>query len=221
MQLRLRQRDIPAFVQIVAFFLTLAAICLPHHAQAADDEIVIVVLGDSLTAGYGLPSAASFPARLERALSRTGRKVRIINAGVSGDTTAGGLARLDWAVPPEADAVIVELGANDALRGLSVAAARRNLDAILTRLRQRRLPVLLTGMEAPRTMGRAYRNRFRAMFTELAAKHKATLYPFFLDGVALQPELNQADGIHPNAKGVQKIVQKILPAVEALITKLP
>jgi len=182
-------------------------------AQAAAKSLKIVMLGDSLTAGYGLPPSQALPVRLQTALKQNGYDAEIINAGVSGDTTAGGLARLDWSVPDDADGVIVELGANDALRGLPAANARKNLDAILTRLGQRKIPVLLTGMLAPLNMGETYRAEFAAIFPDLSRKHRVPLYPFFLDGVAANAELNQADGKHPNGKGVDVLVQRLTPVV--------
>ncbi len=179
----------------------------------------IVVLGDSLTAGLGLATSEAFPAQLGRALAERGHAVEMINAGVSGDTTGAGLERLDWAVPEGVDAVIVELGANDALRGLDPDAARRNLEAIVAKLRQRRLAVLVAGMRAPRNLGEPYAARFDGMFEAVAERHGALLYPFFLDGIALDPKLNQGDGIHPNAAGVAEIVRRMLPSVERLIAR--
>jgi acyl-CoA thioesterase-1 len=192
-------------------------------AEPAAPPVRLVVLGDSLTAGYGLPRADAFPARLEQALRAEGLAVSVIDAGVSGDTTAGGRARLGWALgrtPGEApDAVIVELGANDALRGLDPEEAYRNLDAILTELGRRGIPVLLAGMLAPPNMGSAYASRFAAIYPRLAKQHGVALYPFFLDGVAGDPALNQADGIHPNARGVAEIVRRITPAAADLVRR--
>lgn len=179
----------------------------------------ILVFGDSLTAGYGLPPDEAFPVKLEAALKAKGHDVIVINGGVSGDTAADGLARLDWTLTPDVSAVIVELGANDALRGLPVQQAEESLDQILVTLKDRRLPVLLAGMRAPRNMGPDYGQAFDAMFPRLAAKHDTLLYPFFLDGVAANLDLNQADGMHPNGKGVEIIVSRILPAAEALIAQ--
>ena len=194
-----------------ALVITLALAFTP--AQAAATSLKIVMLGDSLTAGYGLPPSQALPVRLQTALKQNGYDAEIINAGVSGDTTAGGLARLDWSVPDDADGVIVELGANDALRGLPAANARKNLDAILTRLGERKIPVLLTGMLAPLNMGETYSAEFAAIFPDLSRKHRVPLYPFFLDGVAANAELNQADGKHPNGKGVDVLVQRLTPVV--------
>jgi acyl-CoA thioesterase I len=182
--------------------------------------VKIVALGDSLTAGLGLPADATFPVRLQRALTQKGIAAEIVNAGVSGDTTANGLARLDWSVPDGTDAVILELGANDALRGLDPAKARANLDAILRRLAARKLPVLLAGMRAPPNMGADYVKAFDGIYPAVAAAHGAILYPFFLDRVAAERGLNQGDGIHPTAAGVDVIVAKILPQVEELVARV-
>lgn len=194
----------------------LVALIFARPAQAQDAP-VLVILGDSLTAGYGLAPEDSFPQRLQRHLDGQGIKVRIENAGVSGDTTHGGLARLDWSVGADADAVILELGANDALRGLPPEQALANLDAMLQRLQQRKLPVLLTGMRAPRNMGAEYTAAFDAIFPKLAGKHQVAFYPFFLDGVVANPELNQPDMLHPNPAGVEVIVRNIAPFVIRLL----
>ncbi len=184
---------------------------LASAAAAAVTGRTIVALGDSLTAGYGLPRKDAFTARLGAALAAAGVKARVVNAGVSGDTSAGGLARIDWLLAEKPDLVIVELGANDALRGLDPEETRRNLDAILARIKKSGARVLLAGMRAPPNMGREYAADFDRIFPDLAKQHKVPLYPFFLDGVAADPALNQADGIHPNAKGVSVIVDRILP----------
>ncbi|MHA1107516.1 MAG: arylesterase [Alphaproteobacteria bacterium] len=189
----------------------------PVDVAGAGTMARIVVLGDSLTAGYGLAAEDAFPARLEAALRAGGYKVRVINAGVSGDTSAGGLARLDWALAEAPDAAIIELGANDALRGLPPAMTRANLDAIVTRLKGRGIKVLLTGMRAPPNMGSAYGAAFDAIYPALAEAHEVALYPFFLDGIALKRALNQPDGMHPNAKGVAAIVDRIVPYVVRLL----
>ena len=194
-------------------FLALAA------AGPADQPVRIVVLGDSLVAGFGLAPAQAFPAQLERALRARGRAVEVINAGVSGDTTAGGLARLAWAVPEQTDAVILELGANDALRGLDPAGARSNLDKIITTVRANGAEVLLAGMFAPRSLGKDYVRAFESIYPDLATKYALILYPFFLQGVAMDPKLNLDDGLHPNARGVAEITKNILPAVEQLIER--
>ncbi|MGE5503727.1 MAG: arylesterase [Actinomycetota bacterium] len=178
----------------------------------------ILALGDSLTAGYGLAPSEAFPVQLEGALRRQGYDVRVINAGVSGDTSAGGLARLDWALADRPQAAILELGANDGLRGLDPRGTKANLDAILTRLEGDHVAVVFTGMVAPPNMGKAFADQYRQVFADLAAKHpKAVFYPFFLDGVASDPALNQGDGIHPNGKGVAAIVERILPSVKRVL----
>ncbi len=187
---------------------------------AAMRPLKLVALGDSLTAGYGLPGEAAFPAVLERALRAKGYAVSIANAGVSGDTTSGGLARLDWSVPDGTDGVILELGANDMLRGIDPNVARQALDQILARLRERGIPVLLTGMYASRNLGPDYVARFEAIFPDLAKKYGVPLYPFFLDGVAGVRELALPDGLHPTAKGVQVIVERIVPTVERFVAQL-
>ncbi|MFM2422874.1 MAG: hypothetical protein RL291_1404 [Pseudomonadota bacterium] len=180
----------------------------------------LVVFGDSLVAGYQLPASAAFPAQLEAKLTALGHKVKVTNSGVSGDTTAAGLERLNWAVPDDADGVIVELGANDMLRGLSPKAARDNLDKIISAIRARKTPVLIAGMLASSSLGEAYRADFDKIYPDLAKKHDALLYPFFLDGIALRPDLNLADGIHPNAQGVGVIVERILPTVIELLKRM-
>lgn len=182
-------------------------------------EVRILGLGDSLMAGYGLPPGESFPDQLQEALREAGIDAVVENAGVSGDTSAGGRARLDWALASNPDAVIVELGANDGLRGLEPSETKRNLDAILTTLGDKELPVLLAGMLAPPNLGREYGAEFEAVFRDLAAKHGAIFYPFFLDGVAGDPALNQRDGIHPTREGVAVIVERILPKVKELISE--
>ena len=187
--------------------------------RAADRPVSIVVLGDSLTAGLGLPLRDAFPAKLSEALKAKGIAATIANAGVSGDTASGGLGRLDWSVPDGTDAVIVELGANDALRGLEPGLTKMALDSILRKLADRHIPVLLAGMRAPRNMGPEYTRDFDAIYAELASTHPVVFYPFFLDGVAADPKLNQRDGLHPNAAGVDLIVGRMLPLVEELIVR--
>jgi len=201
----------------------LGCLLLPLTVAASEDraEVRILVLGDSLSAGYGLSAAEAFPAQLEQALRQNGQAVRVINAGVSGDTTAGGLARLDWALVERPQLVIVQLGANDALRGLDPEQARANLDAILTRLLREGMQVLLAGMHAPRNLGPSYYTKFDRIYGDLAKKHRVALDPFFLEGVALRPELNQADGLHPNARGVAVIVRRLLPRVRELLAGRP
>ncbi|OJV00950.1 MAG: arylesterase [Nitrobacter sp. 62-23] len=179
--------------------------------------IKLVVLGDSLSAGLGLPAAAAFPAQLEKALQNKGLNVAINNAGVSGDTASGGLDRLDWSVPAGTRGVILELGANDALRGLDPKVTRTALDNILKRLKARGIAVLLCGMVAPPNYGAEYAAQFNAIFPDLAKAYDVPLYPFFLDGVAANTKLNQADGIHPTAAGIGVIVTNIMPTVESFV----
>lgn len=187
---------------------------------AAAQTLRIVAFGDSLTAGLGLPESEALPVRLEAVLRARGHDVAIVNAGVSGDTSSSGLARLDWTFADGADGAIVALGANDALRGTDPAVTRRALDAILTRLAERGIRVLLAGMRAPPNMGAGYGRVFDAVYPELAARHGVPLYPFLLDGVAAEPDLNQRDGIHPNAAGVARIAEGIAPYVERLIGEI-
>ena len=177
----------------------------------------VAVLGDSLAAGYGLDPADAFPAQLRRALGARGHVVEVLEHGVSGDTSAGGRQRVAWLLQDRPRVVIVELGANDALRGLDPGQLEANLDAILVALHQAGVAPLLAGMRAPRNLGAAYAERFDAVYPRLAARHGVGLYPFFLEGVAGVAELNQRDGIHPNARGVARIVAGILPAVEAVL----
>jgi len=181
------------------------------------EQVNIMVIGDSLTAGYGLAQSDSFPAQLEVALQAVGEDVRIINSGVSGDTSAGGRARLAWSLSLKPDAVILELGANDGLRGLDPRQTEANLGQIIANIQKRSLPVLLTGMRAPPNLGQQYGTDFNNLFRRLANKHRVLFYPFFLEGVAAVPALNQTDGIHPNAVGVGEIVKRILPLVRELI----
>lgn len=203
---------------MLKLFSVLAVLVLMAGGATAAPK-TILALGDSLTAGLGVGPAEAFPAKLEAALKAKGQDVKVINAGVSGDTAADGAARLDWALAEPVDAVIVELGANDALRGLPVAQAEQALDGLLTALAQKKLPVLLAGMKAPPNMGPEYQAEFDGMYQRLAAKHGVLLYPFFLDGVAADPKLNQGDGMHPNPAGVDVIVARILPSVEQLLGK--
>ena len=194
----------------------LALAALGFAAQVHAEALRILMLGDSLTAGYGLASRDALPAGLEAALRERGLDASVIDAGVSGDTTAGGLARLDWALAERPHAVVVALGANDALRAIDPAVTRSNLDRLLAALSERGLPVLLAGMMAPRNMGPEYGARFDAIYPELAQRHGAILYPFLLDGVATVAALNQADGLHPNEAGVEVIVERILPSMLCL-----
>lgn len=206
-----------AFLSIV----TVAALLLaPLHKIAAEPRpAVIVAFGDSLAAGLGLPQDQAFPAQLEAALKARGHNVRVINAGVSGDTASAALKRLDWALPEDASAVIVELGGNDALQGIPPEGTKQALAAILRKLQARGLPVLLAGMEAPRNMGNDYVEEFRAIYADLAKRYDVIFYPFFLEGAALNDGMMQGDGIHPNAAGVAAIVDNIMPKVDELLAR--
>ncbi|WP_395712638.1 arylesterase [Reyranella sp.] len=206
------------FAAMVNSLLITIALCFsPAHAQSTPSTgttpVKLVFLGDSLAAGYGLKPDQAIPARLEAALKAAGRNVTVINHGVSGDTTAGGLARVDWMLADKPDIVIVELGGNDALRALDPVATERNLDAIIAKLKQAGVTVWLAGMLAPRNFGPEYAKQFDGAFQRLADRHSVPFYPFFLDGVAQDPALNQPDGIHPNAKGVDVVVARLLPFV--------
>jgi acyl-CoA thioesterase I len=189
----------------------------PGPANAGTKPVKMVVLGDSLSAGLGLQASAAFPERLQKALKDKGIEVDMTNAGVSGDTSSGGRDRLDWSVPEGTEAVILELGANDALRGIDPKLTRGALSDILTRLKARNIAVLLCGMVAPPNYGSDYSARFNAIYPDLAKAFGVPLYPFFLDGVAADARLNQADGMHPTPEGVDVIVKNILPSVEALV----
>lgn len=190
-------------------------------AAAMTKPIKLVILGDSLSAGLGLSASSAFPERLQKSLEIKGITVDMINAGVSGDTSSGGRDRLDWSVPEGTQAVIVELGANDALRGTDPAVTRAALSDILTRLKARKIAVLLCGMVAPPNYGSDYSARFNAIYPDLAKSFGVPLYPFFLEGVAADARLNQADGLHPTAEGVDVIVKNILPSVEAFLGAIP
>src|SRR4051812_24547150 len=203
-------------VLILALLMTATARAQAPAVRSAK-PVKIVVLGDSLSAGLGLPGPAAFPARLQKSLESKGITVDMVNAGVSGDTASGGRDRLDWSIPEGTELVIVELGANDALRGTDPAVTRAALSDILTPLKARKIAVLLCGMVAPPNYGSDYANRFNAIYPDLAKAFDVPLYPFFLDGVAAEKKLNQADGIHPTAEGVDRIVKNILPSVEALL----
>jgi acyl-CoA thioesterase-1 len=203
--------------RVAAVTILCATVFAGAVAVGAERPVTVVALGDSLIAGYGLAIADAFPTRLQQALADKGYAVKVVNAGVSGDTAAGGLARLDWSVPDGTDAIILELGANDALRGFEPAVTRKALDTILGRLAARRIPVLLCGMLAPPNLGAEYGRTFNAIYPDLAAQYGAILYPFFLSGVAADPILNQRDGLHPTAAGVGVIIERILPTVEQLI----
>lgn len=203
----------------MGFCLIVAGLAVSPYARAAERPVNIVALGDSLTAGYGIAASEAFPAQLQRALEARGVSATVVNAGVSGDTATGGLSRLDWSVPDGTDAVILELGANDALRGFDPSVTRKALDTTLRRLQERKIPVLLCGMLAPPNLGAEYGRAFNAIYPELAASSGAILYPFFLTGVAADPKLNQRDGMHPTAAGVAVIVGRIMPQVEELIAR--
>jgi acyl-CoA thioesterase-1 len=206
------------YKQVTAALLLVALLVSP--AQAADKPFIIVALGDSLTAGYLLGPGEGFVPQLQKALQAKGYKdVIISDAGVSGDTSSGGLGRLDWGVGPHTKAVILELGANDALRGIDPKLTRANLEDIITRLQARKIPVLLAGMLAPPNMGADYGEAFNKIYPELAEKYGLVFYPFFLDGVAANDKLTLQDGMHPNPQGVAVMVAGILPKVEALIAK--
>jgi acyl-CoA thioesterase-1 len=207
----------PRVVQMVAAVVLFNLSAGGAMAGDAVKPIRIVAFGDSLTAGYGLAPNDAFPVQLERVLRAKGYNIEIVNAGVSGDTTGGGLARFDWAIPDGTDAVILELGANDALRGIDPELTRKALDQILAKLKARNIKVLIAGMKAPSNWGADYVAKFDPIFPELAAKYGAKLYPFFLAGIAQRQDLNQSDGLHPTAKGVGEIVNRILPATEQLI----
>ena len=202
-------------MRALLFNLVLAFSLMGATAEAAEKRLLL--LGDSLTAGYGLSENDGFAAQLQRTLHARGHAVQVINAGVSGDTSAGGLARLGWSLADKPTHALVELGANDALRGLSPAAMEQNLDGIITGLLYAGTEVLLAGMVAPRNLGPEYQAAFEGAYPRLAEKHQIALYPFFLEGLPGKSELIQADGLHPNAAGVAVIVKKMMPAIEALL----
>ena len=213
----INQRGMIAMALLATFF---GGIFSPS-ASAADGPIrTIMAFGDSLTSGYGLPPGDAFPVKLEAALRARGHAVRVINAGVAGDTTAGGRARLAWMLADKPDAVILELGANDGLRGLDPAETLANLRAIMEQLKAADLPVLLAGMRAPPNLGRDFGAEFDTIFATVALEYDALFYPFFLEGVAARPTLNQNDGIHPNSAGVAIVVERIIPSVEALLSRV-
>lgn len=203
-------------MHIAVLMLALMTIAKPAWADATK-PVKLVVLGDSLSAGLGLPGQEAFPIKLQKALQAKGIAIDMTNAGVSGDTASGGRDRLDWSVPDGTDGVIVELGANDALRGIDPDLTRKALTEIVQRLKARKIPVMLCGMLAPPNYGAEYAARFNSIYPDLAKQFDVPLYPFFLDGVAADAKLNQADGIHPTAAGVDIIVGKIMPTVEAFL----
>jgi acyl-CoA thioesterase I len=209
-------RPHPAMLAVIAGALMATVPIGPASAA----PLKVVFLGDSLTAGYGLPAAEAFPVRLQKALQDKGIEIEAINAGVSGDTASGGRDRLDWSIPAGTQAVIVELGANDALRGIDPELTKAALDDILTQLRRRGIPVMLCGMYAPRNLGPDYVAKFDPIYPDLARAYDVPLVPFFLDGVAGDPKLTQPDGLHPNADGVDVIVTRILPTVQAFLARV-
>ncbi|MBY5881598.1 arylesterase [Rhizobium ruizarguesonis] len=199
--------------KVAALQFTVIAVALILATAANARTINLVGFGDSLMAGYQLPPGDGFPEKLQAALKAKGLDVAIANAGVSGDTTTGGLARIDWSVPDGTDGVILELGANDALRGIPPEESAKNLDQMITRLKERGIAVLLAGIIAPPNMGADYAARFNPIYQKLSEKHGLPLYAFFLDGVALEAGLKLDDGMHPNTKGVDVMVEKMEPAV--------
>jgi acyl-CoA thioesterase-1 len=206
-------------MHIAVLMFALMTVLNPAWAEATK-PVKLVVLGDSLSAGLGLPAQEAFPTRLQKSLQAKGIAIDMTNAGVSGDTTSGGRDRLDWSVPDGTDGVIIELGANDALRGIDPDLTRTALTDIVQRLKARKIPLMLCGMLAPPNYGAEYAARFNSIYPDLAKKFDVPLYPFFLDGVAADARLNQADGIHPTAEGVDIIVGNIMPTVEAFLRNI-
>ena len=209
--------------RIAALLVMLAAglvVLSLHRIEASPSAPVIVAFGDSLTSGLGLPRDQAFPAQLQAALTARGSAAKVIDAGVSGDTAAAALARLDWALPDDADAVIIELGGNDALQGIPPDGTKAAIEKVIEKVQARGLPILLAGQEAPPNMGKDYADPFRAIFADLAARYDVIFYPFFLQGAALNDDLMQDDGIHPNAKGVAVIVENIMPKVDELLARV-
>jgi acyl-CoA thioesterase I len=209
-----------SFKAALSFFASLAITALLSAGNALAEPVKLVGFGDSLMAGYQLPASDAFPVKLEAALREKGFEVEIANAGVSGDTTSGGLARLDWSIPDGTKGVILELGANDALRGIPPEQTEKNLDAMLTRLKERGIAVLLAGMMAPPNMGPEYGERFNGIYQRMADKHGVALYPFFLDGVVTHANLQLEDGMHPNSGGVDVMVKTMLPAAETFLKSI-
>ena len=203
------------------FFVPLTILSLvnvpSNSSEITQPVIKLMIFGDSLTAGYGLKRSDSFSEKLSNALKRKGRNVRIILSSVSGDTTAGGKARLDWALIEKPDAFLLELGANDGLRGIEPSVSRENLESIIKKLKKNRVKTLIAGMFAPPNLGKEYSREFNNIYSSLARKYSLLFYPFFLEGVAANPQLNQADGIHPNPKGVDEIIKRMLPIVMKLV----
>jgi len=209
-----------SFKAALGFFASLAITALLSAGIARAEPIKLVGFGDSLMAGYQLPASDAFPVKLEKALREKGYDVEIANAGVSGDTSSGGLARLNWSIPDGTSGVILELGANDALRGIPPEQTEKNLDTMLTRLKERGIAVLLAGILAPPNMGPDYGERFNGIYQRLAEKHGVPLYPFFLDGVVTKANLQLEDGMHPNSEGVDVMVRNILPAAESFLKSI-
>ena len=203
------------------FFVSLTILSLvnvpSNSSEITQPVIKLMIFGDSLTAGYGLKRSDTFSEKLSNALKSKGRNVRIILSSVSGDTTAGGKARLDWALIEKPDAFLLELGANDGLRGIEPSVSRENLESIIKKLKKNRVKTLIVGMFAPPNLGKEYSREFNNIFSSLARKYSLLFYPFFLEGVAANPQLNQADGIHPNPKGVDEIIKRMLPIVMKLV----
>jgi acyl-CoA thioesterase-1 len=217
------RRNWHSLVQVVVFLAVVNASVSAADAPMARAEpakpIRIVAFGDSLTAGFGLKPRHAFPAQLQEALKSRGHDVVVVNAGVSGDTTAAGLERIAWAVPDGTDAVILEFGGNDALRGIDPKVTRANLDKIISSLKDRDIPILLAGIRAPANWGEDYSKAFDVIFPDLADEYELVFYPFFLEGVVLNPKLNLNDGLHPNSKGITEIIKRIVPSVEKLIDR--
>ena len=204
---------------LIGLFSALSLFGAAFAANAQADKVTIVAFGDSLTAGYQLPGDAAFPSQLEAALKKEGLNVTVVNAGVSGDTSTGGLSRLEWSLTDDVDAVILELGANDALRGISPELTEKALNDIVQKLKDRKIAVLVAGMLAPPNLGEDYAEAFNPIYERLAETHGTLFYPFFLDGVAADPSLNLGDGIHPTREGVAVIVERMLPTVKELIER--
>lgn len=206
-----------AFKQFIRALFLVGPVLMAISAARAAEPVTIVGFGDSLMAGYQLNASDAFPTKLQAALRDNGHDVSVINAGVSGDTSSGGLARLDWSVPDQTNLIVLELGANDALRGIAPELTEANLEAMVTRLKQRGMAIVLVGMLAPPNMGPDYERAFNAIYPRLAKKHGLPFYEFFLDGVAATPALLLADGMHPNPEGVDKMVTGILPLIETVL----
>lgn len=205
-----------SIARLLGLALLLAAL---SHNPAAAEPVKILAFGDSLTAGYGLPEAETLTAQLSQALAKMGREAAVINGGVSGDTTAGGVSRIDWALADQPKVMILALGGNDMLRGIDPASTRSNLEAVITKAQAAGVEIVLAGMLAPPNLGPEYGDEFNRIYPELATRHDVPLYPFFLDGVAAEAALNQGDGMHPNAAGVRVIVERVLPDVIRLIER--